>query len=69
VGIAAKSTRAVRRGLHCRPAFILAAMLHDLARYVRSGEFVLALIRDARAIAFYRHFVGIPTDREPPAAR
>jgi hypothetical protein len=21
-----------------------------------------------RAIAFYRHFVGIPTDREPPAA-
>ncbi len=22
-----------------------------------------------RAVAFYRHFVGIPTDREPPAAR
>ena len=22
-----------------------------------------------RAVAFYRHFVGIPTDQEPPAAR
>jgi hypothetical protein len=22
-----------------------------------------------RAVAFYRYFVGIPTDREPPAAR
>jgi predicted HD phosphohydrolase len=51
-GIEAKSTRAVRRGLHCRPAFILAAVLHDLAHYVRSGKFVLALIRDAQAVAF-----------------
>jgi len=22
-----------------------------------------------RAVAFYRYFVGIPTDQEPPAAR
>jgi hypothetical protein len=22
-----------------------------------------------RAVAFYRHFVGVPTDQEPPAAR
>jgi hypothetical protein len=22
-----------------------------------------------RAVAFYRHFVGIPTDKDPPAAR
>ena len=33
----------------------------------------LAGVRDAslinRASAFYRHFTGIPTDREPPQAR
>ena len=50
----------------------------DVWRYysiVRTGKSANALIAGNessavnRAVAFYRHFVGIPTDQEPPAAR
>ena len=49
----------------------------DVWRYysiVRMGKGASTLVtgHDAssinRAVAFYRHFVGIPTDKEPPAA-
>jgi hypothetical protein len=50
----------------------------DVWRYysiVRTGEHASRLIAGNesssvnRAVAFYRHFVGIPTDQDPPAAR
>jgi len=59
-------------------AYFLDRESHDVWRYysiVRTGTNANGmLVRNEssavnRAVAFYRHLVGIPTDQEPPAAR